>query len=102
MTATAFPGATLVAACAVVACVACGADPVGGQQNRGGAGGTDSGGTGTGGDGNGAAGAAGDPVDDLPYARELVSFGPGEGAGFGDDELPAVVLGPPDGRGELV
>jgi hypothetical protein len=37
----------------------------------------------------------------LPYATEIVSFEPGEGSGFGGDALPDVVLGPPDGRGEL-
>jgi hypothetical protein len=29
----------------------------------------------------------------------VVSFLPGDGAGYGQDELPDVVLGPPDGRG---
>lgn len=41
-------------------------------------------------------------VDDeptLPYATEVIAFEPGEGAGFGADEMPEVVLGPPDGRG---
>jgi hypothetical protein len=71
------------ATCVLAACVACGADPAGGNQNRGGTGGTDGG------------------QDDLPYAREIVSFEPGESAGFGEDALPDVVLGPPDGRGEL-
>lgn len=33
--------------------------------------------------------------DSVLYAQELVSFEPGEGAGFGQDELPDVVLGPP-------
>jgi len=53
---------------------------------------------GTGGTGpvGGGAGEA-----DLPYARLVVSFAPGEGAGFGEDALPGVVLGPPGGRGEL-
>ena len=37
--------------------------------------------------------------EELPYATEVVSFEPGEGAGFGADEMPDVVLGPPDGRG---
>jgi hypothetical protein len=83
------------AACAVIACVACGADPADGDQNRGGSGGTGSGGSGAG------AGEAGGGQDDLPYAREIVSFEPGEGAGFGADDLPGVVLGPPAGRGEL-
>lgn len=31
----------------------------------------------------------------LPYATELVDFAPGAGAGFGQSELPHVVLGPP-------
>ncbi len=75
--------ALLVVAGAVV-CAACGPDPAGGQQNRGG----------TGGIGGGTA-------EDLPYASELLSFEPGEGAGFGEDELPDVVFGPPDARGEL-
>ena len=75
---------TLLVVAGVVACGACGPDPAGGQQNRGG----------TGGIGGGAG-------DDLPYASELVSFEPGEGSGFGAEELPDVVLGPPDGRGEL-
>ena len=33
------------------------------------------------------------------YASELVEFSPGPGAGFGQDQLPGIVLGPPDGRG---
>ena len=33
------------------------------------------------------------------YATELVSYDPGPGAGFGQDQLPDIVLGPPDGRG---
>jgi hypothetical protein len=41
---------------------------------------------------------AGDPST-LPYAREVVSFEPGEHAGFGQDSLPDVVLGPPRGGG---
>ncbi len=35
----------------------------------------------------------------LPYARGLHAFAPGEGAGYGADRLPAVVLGPPSGSG---
>lgn len=35
----------------------------------------------------------------LPYARHVVEFSPGENAGFGQDRLPEVVLGPPDGHG---
>lgn len=42
------------------------------------------------------------PIEmELPYASHVVSFEPGEGAGFGGDEMPGVVLGPPDGRGVL-
>ena len=63
-----------------------------------GAGGTDAGG---GESGDGAGGSAGTSPDSLPYVREIVSFEPGDGAGFGEDALPDVVLGPPDGRGEL-
>lgn len=36
---------------------------------------------------------------DLPYAVRVVSFEPGAGAGYGDDSLPDVVLGPPAGKG---
>jgi hypothetical protein len=62
----------------------------------------------------GGAGAPGDdgsdeldpPPDlDLPYATRVVSFEPGEGAGYGQNKLPNVVLGPPrdvaTGRGSL-
>lgn len=35
----------------------------------------------------------------LPYAMEVVEFAPGDGAGFGQEEMPEVVLGPPDGQG---
>lgn len=45
-----------------------------------------------------AAADAGDPST-LPYAREVVSFEPGAHAGFGQDDLPDVVLGPPQGGG---
>ena len=31
----------------------------------------------------------------LPYADEVVSFVPGEGAGYGEESMPEVVLGPP-------
>lgn len=37
--------------------------------------------------------------ESLPYARTVESFTPGEGAGFGQDALPDVVLGPPSGKG---
>jgi hypothetical protein len=32
-----------------------------------------------------------------PFADRIVAFTPGDAAGFGQDELPDVVLGPPDG-----
>ncbi|HVR19308.1 MAG TPA: hypothetical protein VMS65_06425 [Polyangiaceae bacterium] len=98
-----FPGALLVAMLGVLPCVACGDDSAGGEPYRGGAGGMITGGTGGGGSpGDGVGGSAGtSPGDDSPYAREVISFEPGEGAGFGEGDLPDVVLGPPDGRGEL-
>jgi hypothetical protein len=34
-----------------------------------------------------------------PFADFLVSFEPGEGAGFGEESLPWVVMGPPQGGG---
>lgn len=46
----------------------------------------------------GAAGAQGNDRA-LPYATRVVSFDPGDGAGFGEDALPGVVLGPPSGHG---
>src|SRR5262245_34625287 len=93
------PFATLT----LVACVACGSETASEEQQRGGAGGTGTGGTEqpggeAGSETNGAGG--GSPGDELPYAREIVSFEPGKGAGFGEDRLPEVVLGPPSGRGE--
>jgi hypothetical protein len=33
------------------------------------------------------------------FAARVVSFEPGDGAGFGQDRLPDVVLGPPHGKG---
>lgn len=35
----------------------------------------------------------------LPYAQRVVDFAPGPGAGFGRDDFPSVVLGPPVGLG---
>ncbi len=35
------------------------------------------------------------------YASRVVSFTPGEGASFGHDQMPDVVLGPPRGRGDF-
>jgi hypothetical protein len=40
-----------------------------------------------------------DPLATLPYARSVESFTPGASAGYNEDELPAVVLGPPLGIG---
>jgi len=39
------------------------------------------------------------PDPSLPYATSIVSFEPGDGAGFGQNKLPNVVLGPPSGKG---
>jgi len=36
-----------------------------------------------------------------PFADRIASFSPGDGAGFGQDKLPEVVLGPPRGAGDL-
>lgn len=54
--------------------------------------------------GSGALQGSGDAATDegcaleaLPYASEVVAFRPGEGAGFGADAMPGVVLGPPGG-----
>ncbi len=50
------------------------------------------------------AGCSADPTsverDGEPFAVEVVDFQPGEGAGFGLDRFPEVVLGPPRGGGE--
>jgi hypothetical protein len=100
MMSSGLPSRVFVAAVALASLLACGGEPAGGQSDRGGTGGTSSGGTDAGGgEGHGASG--GSSNDELPYARAIVNFSPGEGAGFGDDELPDVVLGPPSGRGEL-
>jgi hypothetical protein len=48
-----------------------------------------------GGGGSGAAGTSGPSR----FASTVVSFTPGEGAGFGQDLMPDVVLGPPHGEG---
>ena len=39
-------------------------------------------------------------ANENPFADRVVSFEPGEGAGFGQDLYPDVVLGAPQGRGE--
>ena len=36
-------------------------------------------------------------ASDLPFAQAVVRFTPGAGAGFGQDDLPDIVLGPPTG-----
>ena len=36
----------------------------------------------------------------LPYASEVVEFSPGAGAGHGAEEMPGVVLGPPESDGQ--
>lgn len=36
------------------------------------------------------------PRDSNPWVSDVVSFSPGPGAGFGQDQMPHVVLGPPE------
>jgi hypothetical protein len=43
--------------------------------------------------------SASDPLEALPYARSVESFSPGEAAGYNQDKLPSMVLGPPQGKG---
>ena len=43
----------------------------------------------------------GTPASAAPFAGEVVSFTPGTNAGFGADQLPGIVLGPPHGGGDL-
>lgn len=40
------------------------------------------------------------PLPPNPWADRVVSFTPGPGAGFGQDRMPQVVLGPPHGGGD--
>jgi hypothetical protein len=47
----------------------------------------------------GCSGGDDDKAADLPYAVSVEAFSPGEGAGFGQNKLPGVVLGPPQGKG---
>lgn len=42
-----------------------------------------------------------EPGAPAPYAADVRSFSPGSGAGFGQDDLPRVVLGAPRGGGEF-
>lgn len=55
---------------------------------------------GAGGEPSGGADSGAVLPEDLPYARSVESFTPGEGAGFNEAELPDVVLGPPGGGGQ--
>ncbi|HKY63467.1 MAG TPA: hypothetical protein VJR29_08620, partial [bacterium] len=41
------------------------------------------------------------PQPSDPYVDQVVSFTPGAGAGLGADQLPGIVLGPPQGSGLL-
>lgn len=48
----------------------------------------------------GCSGASDGPdAPEPPYAASVESFSPGQGAGFGQSNLPDVVLGPPHGKG---
>jgi hypothetical protein len=78
-----------------------GADSSGEETADGdGSGGDGSDGDGSDGDGSGGDGSDGvDPGPD-PFADLVVSFEPGEGAGFGADLFPDVVLGAPTGAGD--
>jgi hypothetical protein len=44
-------------------------------------------------------GEEGPSVEELPYARSVIAFEPGDGAGYGEQDLPGVVLGPPGSEG---
>jgi hypothetical protein len=70
-----------------------GAGASGGAGTGGNAGGASTGGGGSGGDADAA------PSAPDPFADRVVSFTPGATAGFGQDQLPDVVLGPPQGAG---
>lgn len=57
-----------------------------------------------GGDGGGSVtdgGTDGGGSGPNPFAASIVRFSPGEGAGFGQDQLPDVVLGSPEGGGKV-
>lgn len=52
--------------------------------------------------GAGLASGAGDAEQDSqPFVDRIVAFKPGEGAGYGQDRQPEIVLGPPKGAGRL-
>ena len=36
-----------------------------------------------------------------PFVDRIVAFKPGEGAGYGQDRQPEIILGPPHGGGRL-
>lgn len=42
------------------------------------------------------------PAGTNPFADQVVEFHPGTGAGYGQDRMPGIVLGPPKGAGALV
>jgi hypothetical protein len=50
-------------------------------------------------DAGGAAGAAPQISAEPAYASSVESFEPGTGAGYNNDKLPGIVLGPPQGKG---
>ncbi len=52
--------------------------------------------------GCGAGSDSSDTEPTAPYASAVVSFEPGDSAGFGEDRLPDIVLGPPRGGGQEV
>jgi len=43
----------------------------------------------------------GEPLAPVPFAADVVSFSPGTGAGFGQADLPDIVLGAPHGGGDF-
>lgn len=51
-------------------------------------------------DGSVPEGGMGPRFDPRSFATAVVSFEPGSGAGFGQERMPDVVLGPPQGRGD--
>lgn len=43
-----------------------------------------------------------DALEPSPFVARVVSFMPGDGGGYGADQLPGIVLGPPRGAGTLM
>ncbi len=75
-------------------------DPGPTDTGAGDTGGADSGGSDSGGSDSGDTGSdTGEEPGPDPFADAVVSFTPGEGAGFGADLFPDVVLGQPTGAG---